>query len=654
MSHEEVRIGVYICHCGKNIAGAVDVKEVRKFASQLPGVVIARDYMFMCSSAGQELIAQDIKRYKLNRVVVAACSPRMHEPTFMAVLQKAGLNPFLLEMVNIREQCSWPHWDEPEKATEKAKILIKMAVERAKKLEPIQIKKTKVIKTVLVIGGGIAGITAALECAKLGLKVYLVEKKPTIGGKMALFDKTFPTMDCSACILTPKMVEIMRNPNIELITNAEVVDVDGVPGNFRVKIIKHARYVDEKKCIGCGACTRVCPVEVPNEYDLKLGKRKAIYIPFPYAVPKVAVIDPNACLRFKGEDCDKCAKICPAKAVDFNMKDEEIEVNVGAIIVAIGAELFEPYDVWEYKYGVYKDVITNLQFERLSNAAGPTGGKIVRPSDGKEPKRIAFIQCVGSRDVRFRESCCVVGCMVSLKHAIIAKEKLKDCEVFIFAPEIRAPGKGYEEFFKRARELGVKIIKAFPSEVRKEGEQLVIYFYDPILDNLFKLSVDLVVLAVPLIPSKDLEKIAKILKIPRSPDGFLLEAHPKLRPVETPTPGIYICGAAHGPKDIPSTVAQAAAAASEAASMLLKGEIELNPYVAVVDEELCNGCRVCESICPYNAIEIVEKEGKLRARVIEEKCQGCGACSASCPANAIRIKHFKDEQIIPAIKAALT
>ena len=654
---EEPRVGVYVCHCGLNIAGTVDCKTVSEYAKTLPNVVIARDHKYICSDSGQEQIKKDIKELNLNRVIVASCSPRMHEPTFRNVLEETGLNPYLFEMVNIREQCSWVHLDQHEKATQKAKELVRMAVARAQLLEPLEIKEVDALKSVLVIGGGVSGIQAALDLAEQGFKVFLVEKEPTVGGHMAQLDKTFPTMDCSICILAPKMVDAAKHPNITLLTNSEVQDVSGIVGTFHVKVLKKPRFVDEKKCVGCGVCATKCPVKRPNAFDMGLGTRKAIYVPFPQSVPLVYNIEKEHCLYFTKGICRACEKFCEAKAVNFDQKEETIELDVGAIIVAVGFDPYDPSPLKEYGYGVYKNVITSLELERLLNASGPTEGKLKIPSDGEEPNRIAFIQCVGSRDERTGHPYCSnVCCMAAIKQAVLMKEKHPEYEIYIFYNDIRAVGKGFEEFYRRARESWVNFVKGIPSEIVEDPEtrNLTVRAVDLGLGKMIELEVDIAVLSISLVPPKSLEALTRILPIPRGPDGFLLEAHPKLRPVDTPTMGVFLAGACQGPKDIPASVAQAKAAASSAAALLSKGKIRVESSVAFVNEDNCSGCRICEPLCKYDAIEVKESsKGKPTALVSEVACTGCGVCASACPTKAITLRHFTDQQLLAQVKAAL-
>jgi len=654
---EKPRIGVYVCHCGLNIAGVVDVKKVAKHALSLPGVVIARDYMYVCSDPGQEIIKKDIKDHGLTRVVVASCSPRMHEPTFRRVLEESRLNPYLLEMVNIREHCSWVHTNTPEKATEKAMDLVRMAVARAKYLEPLEIKEVEVLKSVLVIGGGVAGIQAALDLAEQGFKVFLVEKEPTIGGHMAQLDKTFPTMDCSICILAPKMVDVAKHSNITLFTNSEVQEVSGAVGKFHIKVLKKPRFVDEEKCVGCGMCASKCPVKCHNEFDMGLGERKAIYIPFPQAIPSVYMIDKERCLYFTKGVCRICEKFCEAKAIDFDQKEEIFSFDVGAIIVAVGHDTYDPTPLREYGYGVYKNVVTSMEFERMLSAFGPTEGKLVRPSDGKEFRRVAFIQCVGSRDTRTGQTYCSnVCCINSMKQAIQIKEKHPESEVYIFYNDIRAFGRSFEELYRKTRELWVTFVRGIPSEVAEDPEtkNLIVYVADTALGKMMEIEVDLVVLSIGIVPRKDLEKLTNILRVPIGSDGFLLEAHPKLRPVDTPTAGVFLAGTCQGPKDVHTSVSQAKAAASSVAALLSKGKIRVESAIAHVNEDYCGGCRICESVCPYGAIEMkILSEGKISAVISEVTCMGCGVCGSACPAGAITMRHFTDQQLLAQVRSLL-
>ncbi|MEM2367402.1 MAG: CoB-CoM heterodisulfide reductase HdrA2 [Candidatus Bathyarchaeia archaeon] len=650
---EELRIGVFICHCGLNIAGVIDIRELVEFAKTLPDVVYVKDNRYTCADPGQEEIRKAIKEHKLNRVVVAACSPRMHEVTFRRTVSEAGLNPYLFEMANIREFSSWCHPSTPKEATEKAKDLIKMAVAKARLLMPLQTIEVPVTNKALVIGGGIAGMNAALDLAEMGFKVYLLEKGESIGGHMAQLDKTFPTLDCSICIEGPKMVDVGRHPNIEIISYADLLSVSGFIGNFKVRIRKNPRYVIAENCTGCGECKDVCPIEYPNEWDMGLGVRKAISVPFDQAVPLVYTINRDYCI-----ECYKCVDACGARqAINFDQKPEEIELEVGAIIVATGYDIYLPYDNQLYGYGKYTNVITSLEFERLILAAGPTGGKVVRASDGQKPHSVAFIQCVGSRDTNKYPYCSNFCCMYTLKHVVQLKEKYKeDIEVYVFYMDMRTNFKGFEEFYQRARELGVNFIRGRVSRIFEDPKtkNLIIHAEDANLGMPIEVEAEMVVLATAAIPKKGTEDIARILNLTRGADGFFMESHPKLKPLDAPTDGIFLAGACQGPKDIPYSVSQGCGAAARAATVLSKKTWKIEPIIAVVDQTRCRNvttkCGICAERCPYGAIKAEEKKP---AQVITAMCHGCGTCAAECPADAIQQMHFTDAQILAQLRTAL-
>ena len=464
------RVGVFVCWCGSNIAGTVDVKAVAQALKSEPGVVFSTEYQYMCSQAGQDMIKQAVKEHNLTGIVVCSCSPRMHEATFRKTAAAAGLNPYMVEIANIREQCSWVHKD-MFTGTEKAIILGKAAIAKVNLNAPLTPGESPVTKRALVIGGGIAGIQTALDIADAGFPVDIVEKKPTIGGKMAQLDKTFPTLDCAACILTPKMVDVAQNDKIRIFSYSEVTEVQGFVGNFEVTIKKNARYVKEDICTGCGACLEKCPMKkIPNEFNLGMDNRSAIYIPFAQAVPKVATIDPNACNMIKNGRCGLCAKFCAAGAIDYTQKDEFLQEKYGAIVVATGFNPISMDKFDEFAYNQSKDVITSLEFERLTNAAGPSAGKLLRPSDGKHPHTIVFVQCVGSRcdacAEKGKEYCSKICCMYTAKHAMLTRDKYPDTEVYVFYIDVRTPGKNFDEFYRRAvEEYGVKYIKGMVGKV---------------------------------------------------------------------------------------------------------------------------------------------------------------------------------------------
>lgn len=650
------KIGVFICHCGINIASSVDIKTLMEYAKTLDNVVVSKDYKYMCSDVGANLIKDSIKKYKLDSVVIACCSPRMHEHTFRAVVEEGGINGFNLEIANIREQCSWAHEDR-DQASEKAKALVRGAVAKARLLEPLKAVKIKVTPKALVVGGGIAGIQASLDLAEEGFKVYLVEKTPSIGGRMAQLDKTFPTLDCSSCILTPKMMEAANHPNIELLSYSEVTGVEGSIGNYKVHVQKKPRYVDVEKCTGCGECITACRLNgrISDEFEMGMGKRSAIYLPFPQAIPLKCTIDPDHCLMLTRGKCGTsplCIDACEVGAIDFNQKKEEIEIDVGAIVIATGYDLMDPASVYEYSYARSDDVITSLEMERLISSSGPTMGEILRPSNGEKPKSITYILCVGSRDETMYQWCCRIGCMSALKQIYLLKEKLgNDVEINICYTDIRSFGKRYEEFYRTIRGLKTNFFRGRPSEVRNIGDYLKIDIFDTTTNKLFEINTDLVVLVPALVPRNGTEEFARILHLTQSGDGFFLEAHPKLRPMDTFTGGIFIAGCCQGPKDIQDTVSMASGAAARAATILSKKELEAEPLFAYVDEDICSGCSMCISVCAYNAIDLIKEDDEnSRAKVNEALCMGCGACVGACPSGAMQQHGFKDKQLLPMVE----
>ncbi len=659
------RIGVFVCWCGSNIAGTVDVKAVAEALRSEPGVVFSTDYQYMCSQAGQEIIKEAIKEHKLTGVVVCSCSPRMHEATFRKTAQAAGLNPYMVEIANIREQCSWIHKD-METGTQKAIILGRAAVAKVNLNAPLIPGQTPVTKRALVIGGGIAGIQTALDIAEAGFPVDIVEKKPTIGGKMAQIDKTFPTLDCAACILTPKMVDVAQNENIRIFSYSEVQEVKGFVGNFNVKIKKKARFVKEDVCTGCGICTEKCPQKkVPNEFNLGMDNRRAVYIPFAQAVPKVATIDADYCTMLKTGKCGLCAKVCTAGAIDYTQKDEIIEEQYGAIVAATGFNPISLDKFDEYAYNQSKDVITSLEFERLTNAAGPTAGKLLRPSDGKHPHTIVFVQCVGSRCAacadKGKEYCSKICCMYTAKHAMLTRDKYPDTDVYVFYIDVRTPGKNFDEFYRRAvEEYGVHYIKGMVGKVSPQGDKLMVQASDLLANKQLHIEADLVVLAAAIEPDKSARSIATMLTASMDTNDFFTEAHPKLRPVESPTAGVFLSGTCQGPKDIPETVSQASAAAAKVIGLLAKDKLTSNPCVAHSDELMCNGCSSCANVCPYGAISYIDKEFRMPNRTTAIRrvasvnpavCQGCGACTVACPSGAMDLNGFESAQIIAEVDA---
>jgi len=656
--HEPVRIGFYICHCGTNIAGMVDVQAVAKYVAALPNVVLSRDYKYMCSDPGQEMIVQDIIEHRLNRIVVAACSPLLHEHTFREATRRGGLNPFFFQMVNIREHDSWVHTDR-QLATRKAMALSRAAIQRVPLHKPLEVKKVSINPNVLIVGGGIAGIHAALVLANAGKQVYLVERDPTIGGHMAKFDKTFPTLDCAMCVLSPKMAAAGSHPNITLWSYSEVVKVDGYVGNFKVTVRRKPRYVLEDLCTGCQECVEACIYKEPkfrDEFNLGLGKRKPVFLPFLQAIPPVVLIDPETCIELKTGKCKKtCVEACgDRKAIDFKQKEELREITVGTIIVATGFQIFDARRTPYYGYGIYPNVYNALEVERLVNASGPTGGEIVL-RNGQVPKKVAIIHCVGSRDENSNRWCSRVCCLYSLKLAHLIHEHTQ-AEIYNFYIDIRTPGKSMEEFYCRIAEEGINLIRGRVADVYPDPSdgatgRLIVQAEDTMLDCIMKVPVDMVVLSVGLEPHPDTEKIRRLFNMSCSSEGWFLERHPKLAPVSTFTDGIFLAGCCQGPKDIPDSVAQAGAAAAEAFSLIDKGNIELEPNTAFVVEAECSGCKSCIPLCPYTAISLLAD--KKKAYINEALCKGCGTCVAACPSGSIVQNLFEDAEIFNEIDGLL-
>ncbi len=664
MKHEnsngDVRIGFYICHCGANIAGTVDCPAVAAYAAKLPGVVVSRDYKYMCSDPGQELIQQDIREHRLSRVVVASCSPLLHEQTFRNACAAGGLNPFYFQMVNVREHDSWVHTDRAE-ATAKAKALAHAAIRRVRFHRALETAKVRIHPDVLVVGGGIAGIHAALTLGNAGKQVYLVEREPSIGGHMAKFDKTFPTLDCAACILTPKMSAVRSHQNITLWTCSEVVKVEGYVGNYTVTVKRKPRYVNEELCVGCQECIKACVFKegkFPDEFNVGLSKRKPIYIPFPQAVPQVVLIDPERCIQVKTGRCKQtCLEACADRhAIDFTQKEQLVEIKVGNIIVATGFKLFDAKRIPQYGYGLYPNVVTSIELERLVTSSGPTAGDIVL-RDGRTPKSVGFILCVGSRDLKTNRWCSRTCCMHSMKLAQLVREHT-DADVTVFYMDIRAPGKGCEEFYDKSLKEGIQFVRGRVAEVTdwalapEEEGKLVIRVEDTLAGFVRRIPVDMIVLAVGMEPQADAQEVRRLFNMSCGSEGWFLEKHPKLAPVSTFTDGVFIAGCCQGPKDIPDSIAQAGAAAAEALALIDKGYIEQEPNTAYIEEADCSGCKSCIPLCPYTAIAF--DEAKQKATINAALCKGCGTCVAACPSGSIRQNLFEDEEIFSEIEGVLS
>jgi len=655
------RIGVFVCHCGTNIAGTVDIPRVMEAAREMPMVTLVDENKYNCSEPGQAAIREAIIENRLNRVIIAACSPRMHEKTFRRAVASAGLNPYLMEIANIREHCSWVHGDGKEAATEKAIDLVRMAVAKVALHEELFSKQMPITKRTLVIGGGISGIQAALDVADAGYEVVLVEREPTIGGRMAQLDKTFPTLDCSSCILTPKMVDVAQHPNITLVTYAEVKEIKGFVGNFEVSLLQKARKVDHDACTGCGTCWQKCPEKADSEFDLGLGQRTAIYIPFAQAVPPKPVIDTDHCryikyLQFMEEGkegkpppkCQICEKLCPTNAIDWEQEDQIITQDFGAIIVATGYKPFDPEVYTEMGRGKYPDVITSLELERMMSASGPTAGEVIRPSDGEHPKEVVFLTCIGSRDEqRGRPYCSKVCCMYIAKHAIMLKEHDPEVHCYVFYMDVRAVSKDYEEFYKRAQESGAKYIRGKVSRIRQEDGRLIVRGEDTLLGEMIEIPADLVVLAVGMEHNPGAAQLGQTLKVSYDINEFFIEAHPKLRPVETMSDGVFVAGACVGPRDIPESVATGSAAAAKVAALFSQEFLTTDPMVSSIDAAKCAGCLLCNDVCPFGAIGPEQtRDGRTISVVNESLCKGCGLCVAACRFGAANLRGFTQQQLL--------
>ncbi len=662
------KIGVFICHCGENIGATVDCAKVAEAAGHMEGVAFATDYKYMCSDPGQSLIKNAIKEHGLDGVVIGACSPRMHEPTFRRACAEAGLNPYLCEIANLREHCSWVH-PKCEETTQKAIEIVHGLVEKVRRNTPLTPIHVPIMKKALVIGGGIAGIQASLDIANSGHKVILIEKEPSIGGHMSQLSETFPTLDCSQCILTPRMVEVAQHPNITLYTYAELESLSGFIGNFEAKIRLKAKSIDESVCTGCGLCTTKCPQKkIPSEFNEGLGKRTAIYVPFPQAVPNKPVIDKEHCMHYRTGKCGVCEKVCPTHAIRFGQEDRIITEQVGAVVVTTGFNVLGTDFFPEYGYGRYADVITGLQFERLASASGPTLGEIRRPSDGTVPKKIVFIACCGSRDpAKGIPYCSKICCMYTAKHAMLYQHKVHDGESYVFYMDIRAGGKNYEEFVRRAiDEDHVNYVRGRVARVYEKDGKLIVKGVDTLLGATpVEIEADMVVLATAGVSNKGAEELAQKLHISYDPYKFFAEAHPKLRPVETNTAGIFLAGACQAPKDIPETVATASGAAAKVAALFSQPDLVREPLIAVVNRcappvfSTCVGCFMCQTACPYQAIEreeIKDRKGnviKVVAKVNPGLCQGCGTCVAFCRSKSIDLQGFSNQQMFAEVEALL-
>ena len=645
------RIGVFICHCGTNISDVVDVAALAAAAQRLDGVATVREGRFLCADTGQRLLREAIRGERLTGVVMAGCSPQMHEQAFRAVVASAGLNPFLLQIANIREQVSWVTPDRAQ-ATRKAAAVLAAAVGRVARHRPLHARQVPVTQTTLVVGAGIAGIEAALRLADAGKRVVLVEREPSIGGHLARLARTYPTLDCSACVLVPKMASAAEHPQILLLTNSRVESVGGHVGNFRVRIRTLPRSINEADCTGCGLCVERCPwADIPSEVDEGLGTRTAVHFPFPQAVPWIPVIDRASCAHFQSRTCRICEQVCPSGAVDFEQQDEVREIEAGAVVLATGFRLFDPRRAAEYGYGRWPNVVTSLQLERMCHPSGPTGGRILL-KNGRPPKSIAILHCVGSRDHRYNRHCSRVCCTTALKLALLARRQT-GARVTNFYIDMRAAGKQAEEFYEQVQRSGVTFVQGRGTAVACSGGTLLVSAEDTLLGRPVTVPVEMVVLALGMEPQGDAPALANLFGIACGEQGFFSERHLKFAPVQTAVEGVFIAGACQGPKDVPESVAQGGAAAAGALGLMDRGEVDIMPTVAEVDPRRCSGCRLCLRDCPYQALAVVEEGGRAVARVNEVLCQGCGSCAAACPAGAITQHGFTAAQLGAEVAGAL-
>ena len=666
MRMDAVKVGVFLSDCGNQLPEILDFNALNDFVKDISDVVLVERRSEFWRGEGLKAIMEAVNGGKINRVVVAETLPKLSEVNIVRAVEEAGLNPYLVEVIDLKDHCAWPHRETPPEATEKAKAMLLAAIERAKLLEPIEKLEFPALKSALVIGGGIAGMQAAVDLADLGFEVHLVEKAPFLGGLAARAGRFFPTDDCAICIQSPasdvKTIThtsrkcVYRSgfseiPNLNILPNSRVVSIEGVPGNYKVAIEKKPRYVNELKCVACDLCTTVCPVEVPDEFNAKLKTRKAIYMNIPNVHPPVYVIDESVC---KFHDCAKCVEVCPTDAIELDQKSERITLDVGSMIVATGFQEFDSSIIKEYHYDDYPDVITNLELARMIDGFGPTKGMIVRPSDRKPAKKIVFVQCVGSRDRRYKPYCSSICCMISLKHATLIKSALPDTDVTVCYIDIRTTGREHEDYYERAREMGIKFVKGRPTEISRDPEtnKLIVDVEDALLRRFLELDADLVVLAPAMVPAEGTEKLADMLGLELDKDGFFKEYNAKLRPTETKLRGMYLCGGVTFPKDAPTTSLHAHSAAVKAAKFLTTGKIVKDQRTAVVNEEYCGDCEFCPVTCPYGAISLEPtSEEHFVARVSDLLCEGCGVCVGTCPLNAIELRHSKPNQMLAQMEA---
>jgi len=647
------RVGIYLCDCGPNIVGALDMDALAESARRGVGVVRVGRHELLCSPEGRAFLARDIVEHKLDRVVIGGCSPKEHEATFRGVLLETGLNPYRLQIANLREQCAWTV-RERDQATRLAQDLLAAAAARVLRHEALKPREYTAVPDVVVVGAGIAGMHAALALARKDRAVHLVERLPCVGGKVALFEDVFPGMECASCVLDPWMDELLHHEGIQVHLQAEVEELLGFKGNFTVRIRERARYVDEEACLGCGACAEACPVEVPDPFNPGLAFRRAVYLPYPGALPHLALIDPAACLRWRGQDCSTCEEVCPFDAIRYGEEDRVIELRAGAIVLATGFDLYDPSRSPQYGYPRIHDVITAFELERMMNASGPTGGEL-RCRDGRRPSRIGFVLCVGSRNPATNRHCSEVCCRYTLKSM---QRILASCEgtaVTVFHADLHLPGREaqdlYRDLVERPDVAFVRMDKPDSARIDVSEGRLVVRFRDEGCRELSR-EVDLAVLAPAMLGAAGSGKLADALHLERGAAGFFDAGKTLLDPVGTGRDGVLVAGCAGGAMDIPGAAAQGLAVTGRIQADLVPGEVcRLDPVQAVVDADRCSGCGLCEGLCRYGALEWDGSE--RRVTVNEVLCRGCGVCAAACPSGAIRCLHYTDEQISSEVTALL-
>ncbi|OGL39692.1 MAG: hypothetical protein A3C43_05360 [Candidatus Schekmanbacteria bacterium RIFCSPHIGHO2_02_FULL_38_11] len=657
--------GIFLCSCSEEISKTINFDNLAEFLGSIPDVKVELVRHLLCQEPDLTFLAEEIEKNKYQKVIIAACSPQYITKIFEKSFLEKLVTLEYFEIVNIREGCAWVHIDNPSDALNKTKALIQVSLERARRNEKVLSRKIGIETKAVVIGGGTAGVAAAFELAEAGVKTYLLEKKPYLGGIAAKIGKVVPTDDCAMCtaFMDSNNLEICRkciyrsridaNDNLEIITQADVKKLKGSPGDFSVTFEASPRFVDIKKCILCKKCEEVCPVDGIKEFPYATNSRKAIYLPIPQAIPRGYMVERSLC----PPECRRCEDICPTRAIDLNQKEEKREIRCGSVIVATGIEMFNPSPLKEYGYGRFPNVINQVELARMLDPDGPTRGSVVAPSTGKPAKKIVMVQCVGSRD-KYHEYCSELCCIFALKHANVIKERT-DAEVTVCYIDIRSHG-FYERYYLEARDKWVNFIKGRPSEITENPQtrELCVQVEDALLNQDLRLSADLVVLSAALIPSEGTQEISKTSNLNLNNYGFIKEYYGKNRSSETESIGIYVAGGASGPKNIPSSVAHAGAAATKALIEIKRQQAHRRLKVASVNDDLCIKCEICMKICPFHAVEgIFSDESPVLLtkppKVNELVCVNCGQCSAYCPTGAIQAKNYNRESVFAQIEGIL-